>query len=47
LFALSAFAIAIHEMVAKPEDSIKGLLMVVVGLPVYFIWIALKKRNHA
>jgi APA family basic amino acid/polyamine antiporter len=47
LFALSAFATAIHEMVAKPEDSIKGLLMVVVGLPVYFIWIALKKRNHA
>lgn len=38
LFALAAFAIAGNELVTNPRNAFIGLLMVVVGLPVYWWW---------
>ena len=46
LFALSAFTIAVNEIISKRENSIAGLLMVLAGLPVYFIWVHLNKRRE-
>lgn len=38
VFAASAFAIVANQVVAEPADSLVGLGLVVVGLPVYAIW---------
>jgi basic amino acid/polyamine antiporter, APA family len=37
-FALAAFAVAVHEVVANPVDSALGLGMVAVGAPVFYLW---------
>jgi APA family basic amino acid/polyamine antiporter len=47
IFALSAFTIAINEIISKPESSRNGLLMVLIGLPVYYIWISFTRRNES
>jgi APA family basic amino acid/polyamine antiporter len=46
VFALSAFTIAINEIISKPRDSFLGLGMVLIGLPVYYIWTELTKRRQ-
>jgi hypothetical protein len=38
LFALVSFAIAANQIRVDPINSAIGLLMVVVGLPVYWWW---------
>ena len=38
VFAVSAFAIVANQVAAEPADSIVGLGMVLLGLPVYYIW---------
>jgi APA family basic amino acid/polyamine antiporter len=47
VFALSAFTIAINEIISKPQSSFNGLAMVLVGLPVYLIWTALKRGGRS
>ena len=37
-FALAAFAVALHEVVANPVDSALGLGMVALGAPVFYLW---------
>ena len=39
VFAVSAFAIVINQVVREPLDSAAGLGMVVIGLPVYMLWV--------
>jgi APA family basic amino acid/polyamine antiporter len=38
LFAAVAFAVAIHEVAAAPARTLTGLLLVLAGLPVYYLW---------
>lgn len=38
LFAVAAFAIVINQVVAEPRESLLGLSMVLLGLPVYAVW---------
>lgn len=38
VFAVSAFAIVAHQVMAEPVSSLTGLGLVLVGLPVYLIW---------
>jgi APA family basic amino acid/polyamine antiporter len=38
-FAVLSFAIALNEMITNPVNAAIGLLLVVVGLPVYWIWL--------
>jgi APA family basic amino acid/polyamine antiporter len=38
LFAASAFAIVANQVVSTPVESAAGLGMVLIGLPVYFVW---------
>jgi APA family basic amino acid/polyamine antiporter len=38
LFALSSFAIVINTLLAQPKDAAIGLGLVLVGLPIYFLW---------
>ncbi len=43
LFAAVAFGVAMHEVAAAPSRTLTGLLLVLAGLPVYYIW----RRNTA
>jgi APA family basic amino acid/polyamine antiporter len=38
LFALSAFAIVVNQILADPAESAVGLGFVLLGVPVYFAW---------
>jgi basic amino acid/polyamine antiporter, APA family len=38
IFVVSTAAIVINQIVAQPTESITGLLFVLLGLPVYYIW---------
>ena len=38
LFVISTAAIVINQVVAQPAESVGGLLFVLLGLPVYYIW---------
>ncbi len=39
IFILSSVAIIANQMISDPLESLFGLALVLVGLPVYFIWI--------
>jgi APA family basic amino acid/polyamine antiporter len=45
LFILSSFAIVISHIVSEPKESLLGLSLVVVGLPVYYLWTRRAKRK--
>ena len=47
LFALFSFAIALNEIITNPVGATIGLLMVVVGLPVYWIWLRREEPQPA
>lgn len=38
LFVLSTAAIVLNQVIAQPLESASGLLFVLLGLPVYYIW---------
>ena len=38
VFALSAFAIVVNQVLSSPIESAVGLSLVLVGLPVYYFW---------
>jgi APA family basic amino acid/polyamine antiporter len=44
LFAATAFAIVANTLVATPRESILGLAFIALGIPVYFLQRALKRR---
>lgn len=43
IFILSSAAIVINQIVSDPLESLLGLALVLIGLPVYLIW---KKNNY-
>ncbi len=38
IFAFSAFAIVINQVISSPVESVTGLSLVLIGLPVYYLW---------
>jgi APA family basic amino acid/polyamine antiporter len=38
VFAVSSFAIVANEVYSNPRDSLIGLAFVIIGLPVYYLW---------
>lgn len=46
LYMLSAAAIAVILLVAKPQYSFAGLFIVLLGIPVYYAWRALRKPER-
>ena len=38
MFALSGFAIVANQIVVQPMDSLLGMGMVLIGLPIYYLW---------
>ena len=38
LFVVSSFAIVINQILSDPRESLFGLLLVIAGLPVYYVW---------
>ena len=39
LFAVAGFVVALNEVVANPAETLKGLGLVLAGLPVYYLWV--------
>jgi APA family basic amino acid/polyamine antiporter len=44
LYMLSALGIAVILLFAKPEYTFAGLIIVLLGIPVYYVWRAVGKR---
>jgi len=44
LFAAASVVVAAIQIAADPAQAASGLLIVVLGLPVYFLW---KRKHHA
>jgi len=38
IFVVSSFAIVLNQVVTDPAESLEGLLLVVAGAPVYYLW---------
>jgi APA family basic amino acid/polyamine antiporter len=38
LFILCSFAIVVNQIISDPKESLFGLSLVLVGLPVYYLW---------
>lgn len=48
LFIISSFVIVINQVISDPIESVFGLSLVIIGLPVYYIWtkINIKRRYN-
>jgi APA family basic amino acid/polyamine antiporter len=46
-FALACAFVAAGRFVAEPGDSVLGSLLVLSGLPVYYLWLRLRERSAA
>jgi len=47
LFIISSFVIVINQVISDPKESVFGLSLVVIGLPVYYIWTRMNiKRRY-
>lgn len=38
VFTLSSFVIVIYQIISSPKESLIGLSLVLIGLPVYYLW---------
>ena len=38
VFTLSSFTIVIYQVISSPKDSLIGLSLVLIGIPVYYLW---------
>ncbi len=45
LFIISSLAIVTNQIISDPGESVFGLSLVIIGLPVYFLWAGKKKRR--
>ncbi len=46
LFALTCAAIVVNQIVSDPRESLAGLGLVLVGLPVYYVWRSAHGRHR-
>lgn len=44
IYIIFASLFCLNLLYAKPENSIPGLILILLGIPVYFIWRAVKKQ---
>ena len=44
-FAVSCIAIVVNQVISEPVSSLIGLAAVAAGLPVYYLWLALRPRH--
>ena len=44
VFVIASGIIVLNQIFADPLESASGLLLVAVGLPIYYIWI---RRQHS
>ena len=44
LFALASLAVAVNQIATAPRESLSGLALVVLGLPIYFAWSTYARR---
>jgi APA family basic amino acid/polyamine antiporter len=47
VFALFSFAIAVNEIRTNPVNAMIGLLMVLIGLPIYWIWLRVPQGSRS
>ena len=38
LFIIASFAIVVNQIVSDPKESLFGLSLVLIGLPMYYLW---------
>jgi APA family basic amino acid/polyamine antiporter len=38
IFVVSSFAIVVNQIISGPKESVFGLSLVLIGLPVYYLW---------
>jgi APA family basic amino acid/polyamine antiporter len=43
VFIISSFAIVVNQIITDPKESLFGLSLVLIGLPVYYLW---SRRMH-
>ena len=43
IFVFSSLAIVVNQVVTDPRESVYGLSLVLVGLPVYYLWL---RKEH-
>jgi APA family basic amino acid/polyamine antiporter len=46
LFIAASVVVAIIQMAADPKQAATGMLLVVLGLPVYYIWLRATHAHH-
>lgn len=46
IFAFSAFAIVLNQILSNVAESLLGLSLVLIGLPVYYVWIKTRHRKE-
>ena len=46
LFIISSFAIVVNQIISDPKESLFGLSLVLIGLPVYYLWSKRKRREE-
>jgi APA family basic amino acid/polyamine antiporter len=46
LFIVASVVVAVIQFTAEPGQSAVGMLIVVLGLPVYYLWIRVKHAHH-
>jgi APA family basic amino acid/polyamine antiporter len=47
LFSVVSFAIVVNQIVSDPKEGLIGLLIVGIGLPVYYFWVNKKTRRDS
>ncbi len=46
IFAAASFAVVSNQVVSDPKESLIGLSMVAIGLPVYYFWVKKKTKEN-
>jgi APA family basic amino acid/polyamine antiporter len=47
VFIISSFAIVINQVISNPSESIFGLSLVLIGLPVYYLWTSKNRKRSS
>jgi len=45
LFIVSSFAIVVNQILSDPGESLFGLSLVLIGLPIYYLWLKKMRRG--
>jgi APA family basic amino acid/polyamine antiporter len=46
LFIIASFAIVVNQILSDPKESLFGLSLVLVGLPMYYLWSKKMRREE-